>query len=304
MSFLLRLVFTFLLAVSLPTMVVHAQDEMDDSMPSAEEQDVDSGEQADAEDEGHDTAVIEDDLFEDPLTAEQSEDDDENKEEEVLSPEEAKSLIDNLPTAKDAVTGTIPTDSSVGAYDIYGRQLSYRESAKELRNSIEIRRENFEAPRLDNIEQYRDVKEKVYAAESKAFQDKLKEEEELKAKSKADSKANSEETKKDDVVKVVSSSEDAADDEHLKEQEIPPKDGEEVTKKKKVVTSPDAPDFDPKNIHEDDVSTEDATAESEEEDTVPAEPELSEEDMSETESVDEYVPPVTEPTEDPVNLTE
>ncbi len=87
----------------------------------------------------------------------------------VLSLEEAKSLIESLPTYSDAARGTVSTDISSEYYDIYGRKLAFREGIRELRASIDERRAVFEAPRAEILKSYRDVKEKLYAAEMAAY---------------------------------------------------------------------------------------------------------------------------------------
>ena len=82
---------------------------------------------------------------------------------EMLSLDEAKALLDSFPTAKDAVSGTVPTEVPQEYYDMYIRQLKYREHVKDLRASLDERRESFANPRTETIERFREVIAKVYA---------------------------------------------------------------------------------------------------------------------------------------------
>lgn len=158
----------------------------------------------------------------------------------VLSLEGAKDLIANLPTAKDAVSGPVPETPKAQMYDIYGRQLAFRENAKELRASLEARRVNFETPRVDVLERYRESQEKIYAAESKAYQDELASADVNIDEDVAD---ESEDKPEEDGPAI-----DAVDPEILKEQIIPTDKDDNVIKK--VISPGDAPEFDPQVLDE------------------------------------------------------
>lgn len=172
---------------------------------------------------------------------------------EVLSLDEAKSLIDNLPTAHDVVSGPVST-KALGFYDIYGRQISFRESAKELRVSLDVRRENFGAPRVKAIEGYRDTVIKVYAAETAAYQESLnqiEEDEENTAEENGEvmiSVGQMDDTEESENVVSVSDDQQGEDVPDLTETPIPSDNNEEGAPKKKVIMSSDAPDFDPANL--------------------------------------------------------
>lgn len=192
---------------------------------------------------------------------------DEAEEERVLSPEEAKELIMSTPEADDATSGKVPDTKLKRYYDIRARQLAYRESVKEYRASLEARRKSYSAPQTAAAENYRETIAKLYASESKAAAEeraRAENEEKLKAQKgeniKAKLRAKLEENKKkkegtDDqpVVeedRVAVNTTDGSDEEvGITEQPIP-SDGEveEGAPKKKVVTSDDAPDFDPANL--------------------------------------------------------
>ncbi|PCJ03249.1 MAG: hypothetical protein COB14_00520 [Alphaproteobacteria bacterium] len=196
-----------------------------------------------------------------PLSFSYAEDvsDDKKSEAEVLTLEEARNLIDGLPTAHDVVSGAVPTQSQ-GFYDIYGRQVSFRESAKELRASLDVRRENFGAPRVEALEGYRDTVTKVYAAETVAYQadvrDAAMEKDEDAEEDKVTISVNaSDEAKKSDDMpmdeeEVASADDDAQDEEApgLIEKPIPSDSDEEGAAKKKVVMPDDAPEFDPADL--------------------------------------------------------
>jgi len=154
----------------------------------------------------------------------------------TMSPEQAKALVFSKSTAKDAVSGTVSEDSGMKYYDIRARQMAYRENAKDLRASLEARRVNFEAPRLQTIEDFRETQPKVYEAESAAYQKSLKD----GPKKKTMMKNVKTPSEKADVPKK-----DGVSDGGVKERDVPSSD-EGV--KKKVITSDDAPDFDPSNL--------------------------------------------------------
>ncbi len=166
--------------------------------------------------------------------------------EDVLTLDEAQDLIRNLPTASDAVSGVVSTDVDQQYYDLHARQLQYRENVKELRASLDERRENFVKPQVEALEQYRDVVDKVYAAETQAYQDELALQGEQKDE---DLEGMAENENDDEPVDVVPDMDvDSEEDTGLTEQEIPQQDGEDSSIKKKVVTSDDAPDFDPSGL--------------------------------------------------------
>ncbi len=81
--------------------------------------------------------------------------------------DEAKKLIESFSSSSDVVFYEVGIPD-YEFYDIYGRSLAFRESAKKLRASLEKRREAFEGPRVEVIEKYREVKGKVYSAEAEA----------------------------------------------------------------------------------------------------------------------------------------
>ncbi len=237
MSLLLRVFIALSLFTIFPYTVAQAQD-VDDTSVSDDVSEDDAFEDVIDVLDGVDEVASEDDVTSDA----------------VLSLEEAKDLIANLPTAKDAVSGSIPEIPQVEMYDIYGRQLAFRESAKELRSSLDARRENFETPRVEVLERYRESKEKIYAAESKAYQDEI-----------AAADVNIDEDVADksednlDVDVQVIDEVDAVDTDVLKEQVIPTDEDEHVVKK--VISSGGAPEFDPKALDKDFESQDDVEME-------------------------------------------
>ncbi len=164
-------------------------------------------------------------------------------EEKVYSVEEAKGMIDALPTAGDAIKGEVKQNASDEYYDIHGRQLAYRENAKELRDSLDARREIFEKPRLDVIDRHRDVVGKVYAAEMAAYQEKTSEGDDTIMVISDDIIKNNEKTVavKSDVVEDSTAVE-------VIEKTIPVKEGDDPSVRRKVVMPDNAPDFDPSNL--------------------------------------------------------
>ena len=164
-------------------------------------------------------------------------------EEKIYTVEEVKGMIDALPTAGDAMKGEVKQNASDEYYDIHGRQLAYRENAKELRASLDSRREIFEKPRLDVIDRHRDVVEKVYVAEMAAYQELISEEDDMIMVISDDIIKNNEKTVavKSDVVEDDSAVE-------VIEKTIPAKEGEDSSVRRKVVMPSNAPDFDPSNL--------------------------------------------------------
>lgn len=178
-----------------------------------------------------------------------------DEEEEVLSLQEAADLINSLSTAKDAIGGTVG-DPYQDYYDMHARQLSYREKTKVFRASIDVRRVEFEVPRTPLIEQYKDVQNKVFKAETAAYQEALRaHEDESMGGMGMDPEKKSKKKKEMVVVPdvVASNDGDVSDNGDIILKEIPVPEGDddmdaEADVKKKVVTSDDAPDFDPSNL--------------------------------------------------------
>ncbi len=169
----------------------------------------------------------------------------EKKEEKILSPEEAKEAVMSLPTAKDAVSGTVPTEASaLDYYDIYGRQLAYRENVKAYRASLESRRTSFVGPQVAAIERYRDTITKVYEAETEAAA-------KANALAKPSAEKNVEQPTEESLTDAVAGADHSATEEDagLREEPIPShSSADEQGARRKVVTSKDAPDFDPSDL--------------------------------------------------------
>lgn len=164
-----------------------------------------------------------------------------------LSLMEANKLIQEMPGAKDAITGVINTKTSQEIYDIYGRQLAYREGAKKYRASLEERRKNFAVPRTKMIERYKEVRIKVHQAQSAAYQEGLDEQQD-----------SQDENEKPVVLDSVADSEAPISEEEsagglveqmISEDAFEGDQGQMV--QKKVVTSDDAPEFDPMKLGDD-----------------------------------------------------
>ncbi len=84
------------------------------------------------------------------------------------SNDKSKDLVESLPIYSDVVKGTVPTSYDEEYYDIYSRTFAFRQSTKDLRASIEARRKAFEKPRIEVINSYRELKEKIYTAEAES----------------------------------------------------------------------------------------------------------------------------------------
>tara|TARA_R110001592_G_scaffold29350_10_gene106669 strand:- start:50121 stop:50819 length:699 start_codon:yes stop_codon:yes gene_type:complete len=172
---------------------------------------------------------------------------------EVLSVEDAQALIDERSTAKDALGGTVPGPSKE-YYDIYSRQLSFREKSKVYRSSIDSRRVEFEEPRTKIIHIYKDIQSKVFSAETAAYQASLSDDKSPEDSVVVDEDVVSAMKETIEVPDVVDSPEAMPEEEHtLKEIDVPEHvtdegDEQELEVKKKVVTSDDAPAFDPENL--------------------------------------------------------
>ncbi|MBI1300741.1 MAG: hypothetical protein GC137_03690 [Alphaproteobacteria bacterium] len=231
MTFIRLSLFLLAFVVLLPS--AHAQEatEEPESLSAEEEQVV-----ADDEQE-----IVE--VFGQEINLEDEEDD------RVLTMEEAQELIYQRPAANDAIKGGEVPLSELGIYNIYARQLAYRESARKFRASLEARRESFEAPRTAVVEEHREIVDKVYAAESAAFQKAQKNGSDQNEESRsAMIEENQQEAKKDNLEKMDMAKTDISDDEYegnLKELPIP---SEDETVNRKVVTDPEAPDFDPSKL--------------------------------------------------------
>lgn len=185
--------------------------------------------------------------------ADDHEDTEDVKEEKVLSSDEAKALVMSTPEADDAVKGKVPDTKLKRYYDVRARQLAYREGVKEYRSSLEARRKSYAAPQIDAAENYRETIAKVYAAETKAAADARAEsnEKEKDAAKEDMSSKKDEPVVEDDQVASVDDASETSEEEGvgLTEKPIPSDvDAEEGAPKKKVVTSDDAPDFDPSDL--------------------------------------------------------
>lgn len=229
-----RTTLSFLVFAIVPISYVHAQDIDAHGIPSEDSEEivieeVEKKENATPEDVD---IIVEDENI-DNKDSNNKDEEDGVSEGKVLDMDKAKSLIKDLPTAPDAVTGTVPKSSVLKYYDIYGRTLAFRESAKDLRASLDKRRDIFEKPRTETIESYRNSKEKIYAAEMAAFD---------KGQNIGinDTKVNDTEVSGEDHVltKDMSVNEEEVG---VIEKDIP---SDDKTVKKTVVTSEDAPDFD------------------------------------------------------------
>ncbi len=189
-----------------------------------------------------------------PVSYAFAQDDDTAAEEEVLSVDEAHALIKDMEGAADATDAKIPTESQVPFYDLLGRQVAYRENAKEFRGMIEERRDSFQAPQEEKLIAYRKLLDKIYAAEMADFQQNLKDQADEDTADESpvdeDRMAKAENKDYDDIEPKIADEDMSASDEHdggLKEEPIPGNVEEEGVNKK-VVTSDDAPDFDPSDL--------------------------------------------------------
>jgi hypothetical protein len=181
---------------------------------------------------------------------------DDDQAEKVLSPEEVRTLIDGFPTVDDATAGTVPVETGLGFYDIYSRQIAFRENTKAYRASLEARRENYKKIYFDKRENYKENLNKIYRAETaEALKNKdakgnSPEGDDIKeAKFEMEGAASESDESKDYDSSAVNSDKNGKS---LKEEDIPPKEGEEGVVKKKVVTSDDAPEFDPADLPDED----------------------------------------------------
>jgi len=165
-------------------------------------------------------------------------------------------------TAGDAVTGDVPTEAEP-YYDVYDRQIGYKNSAKSFRKSIEQRRLAYEKDRLNSLNSYRGGIDSIYKEESKEYQAELAREAEeaeaaLAAKNEAEAKDGTEaeaatEATQTEETKTAAASEESATEAApaeetaapvggVKEKVIEESDGE-ATPRKKIIMPEDAPDF-------------------------------------------------------------
>ncbi len=189
-----------------------------------------------------------------------------------------KQKIDALPTAGDAVKGVVKENSNKEYYDIYGRQLAFRENAKKFRKSLEERRKAAEVPRLQAIKRYRNVAEEVYSEETAIYQEeiggtkspKMMDMQDYGMESDAqqmdsDSMTGRKTEMMDGDVRMKNGKTEMldgdvemrggktemekplSDDDSLKKEMLPTAGGS-VSPRRRVVTSPDAPYFDASNM--------------------------------------------------------
>lgn len=169
----------------------------------------------------------------------------------ALSAQGAKDLIASMPGAKDATKGYVEEDVPQDFYDIYGRQLQYRENAKEFRSMLEGRRLSFTTPHVTARTLYRDNLAEVYKAESASYQEDIAGEDNDGPMSTQDMMGDkSLDVDDTGLVDVVDDIMDESDDvDGLKEEVVSSDDdvmdGETM---KKVITSDDAPEFDPTDL--------------------------------------------------------
>ncbi|MGH1456138.1 MAG: hypothetical protein ACRBDI_05105 [Alphaproteobacteria bacterium] len=183
---------------------------------------------------------------------------DEQVSEKPVSMDEVQRLISELPTAKDATSGTVPVDVGDGIYDIYARQIAYRESVKAFRKSLDDRRENYQSSYIDKKKNYQNLIDKIYKAEIAAYKKNLGKETMAENKNIGEVVAEVADVDGEVLDAPQVSETDNVDggesstegDGGLKEADVPPKEGEEGKVKKKVVTSDDAPDFNPADVSE------------------------------------------------------
>lgn len=146
-----------------------------------------------------------------------------------------------------AVSGTVPTVE--GYCDIYQRQLEYKKGAKEFRESLDARRNGYEAPRQAALETFRSNIEKLYEEESKAYQDAIAKMKESENKGQEDvdrPESLVEETPAETAEDggngpAEEAPAETAEDAGIKEKILPSEPDEEVVRK--VVMPKDAPAF-------------------------------------------------------------
>ncbi len=167
-----------------------------------------------------------------------------DEEEEILTLQEAAALVNSRDTAKDAVGGDVGS-AYVEYYDLYSRQLSFREKSKIFRASLESRRVAFEAPRSELMDEHKEIERKVFAAETAAYQAYLQEMSEEGTED--DSGDDRQVISVKDGKAVEAKAQASGEEPHVKEISIT--ENEPNGRVKKNIYMPeDAPDFDPENL--------------------------------------------------------
>lgn len=172
----------------------------------------------------------------------------EEESDEPLTLDEAKELIKTQPGAKDAIGGEIETKVPQELYDIYGRQLAYRENAKLFRKSLNERRKNFEKPHEEMVDRYHSVRDKVYEAETAAYQAALDDETPQDLAPTKELNVATEKT--EEHIKETHQPVEQAplSEKELKEQKVLGTSwgkNEDIAVRRKIITAKDAPAFDP-----------------------------------------------------------
>ncbi len=165
--------------------------------------------------------------------------------------QETRKALASLPIYKDAVKGTISTKIEQDMYyDIYTRQLAYRDGAIEYRKSLDKRRQNFAKPRTKMIGDYKKVRDIIYTAETIEYQKKVNAKYMKNANKKSGTNkiesAKISEAKKLPTGNIASmiKNKGEANQIQLKEQKIPS--NEDI--RKKVITADNAPEFNPAKL--------------------------------------------------------
>ncbi len=168
--------------------------------------------------------------------------------------EELKKFIDSLGTSEDAVGGTVNEESTwQEIYDIYSRQIAYREKTKEYRKSILERQKSFAEPADALKEKYKENMDTVYEAESKIYQDEMSGDSD-DAMSMIDRKAPKMPSRPERPVppsRSISGGEDVdartqGEKPDLKEIDVPVPSADGANRK--VYTDENAPEFDPSRL--------------------------------------------------------
>lgn len=162
----------------------------------------------------------------------------------------------------DAEKGTVPTVD--GYCDIYARQIDYKKSAKEFRESLYARQKSFEAPRSQALEVYRQNLDAIYKEESKLYQEQLAKEAEeaanaMSANKEAEDEAEEKDASTDEIPAPEMSeegvdqtaaadtpaTEEGAEKPGVKETVVEPSPEGQGPVKKRIIMPEDAPEFDP-----------------------------------------------------------
>lgn len=144
--------------------------------------------------------------------------------------ESADDFVSALPNAGHATRSSVSTEVSQEYYDMYSRQIAYRQNAKNFREMLEERQKSFVAPQVAAVEGYRHNVEKVYSAEAAAI---------------AGGGDMTSDAATDDQAVVVHD-EPARDGGILREIDVPA--SVDADAGRVVVTSDDAPEFDPSRL--------------------------------------------------------